>query len=315
MNPNISTWRRQVCGDLTSAFDFAHPNTNFPSIAGVAELDCPDGITPAVPSPQTFPSQESGARIPMPLPYQSNARCALNTSGNSFALIMTNWGAASVHFGVYANAYRTDGPWPFDVNTTNSASMSFSTAGLYDFSCYGPNGFQRRFAGNITADFQKIEAASLLNPVNGGIKIELDNATASTVTFTITNGYTSGSVAYPVSAHTTNLVNVGSETNNGFYDVTVTASADSAFLRRFLGRVETYVAPFVSGGDLLPDGTFQFSFSAPAGQPYRILATTNLLDPASWVAILSGTFGPQPVLFTESNMSSRPARFYRLASP
>ena len=29
--PNISAWRRQVCGDLTSAFDFAHPNTNYPA--------------------------------------------------------------------------------------------------------------------------------------------------------------------------------------------------------------------------------------------------------------------------------------------
>jgi phospholipase C len=229
---------------------------------------------------------------------------------------MTNWGAASVHFGVYANAYRTDGPWPFDVNTTNSASILFSTSGLYDFSAYGPNGFQRRFAGSITADFQKIEAISILNPVNGGIKIELDNATASTVTFSVTNGYAAnGSAIYPVPAHTTNVLSVGSETNNGFYDITVNASADSLFLRRFLGRVETYVAPVVSGGKMLADGTFQFSFSGPAGQPYRVLATTNLLDVVSWVVVRSGTFGTQPVVFTETNVASLPARFYRLASP
>ena len=227
---------------------------------------------------------------------------------------MTNWGAASVHFGVYPNAYRTDGPWQFDVNTTNSATMTFSTSGLYDFSCYGPNGFQRRFAGSITADFQKIEAVSIFNPVNGGIKIELDNATASTVTFALTNGYIAGSASYPVPAHTTNLVNVGSETNNSFYDVTVTASADSLFLRRFLGRVETYVPPTVSAGKVLADGAFQFSFSGPAGQPYHVLANTNLLDSASWTAILSGIFGPQPAIFIETN-ASRPARFYRLASP
>ena len=98
-------------------------------------------------------------------------------------------------------------------------------------------------------------------------------------------------------------------------DDTFTATADNSFLRRFLGRVETYVPPVVSGGKLLADGAFQFSFSGPAGQPYRVLATTNLPDAASWVAILSGIFGPQPVLFTETNVSSRPARFYRLSSP
>jgi phospholipase C len=26
--PNITTWRRAICGDLTSAFDFGHPNKN-----------------------------------------------------------------------------------------------------------------------------------------------------------------------------------------------------------------------------------------------------------------------------------------------
>jgi hypothetical protein len=66
---------------------------------------------------------------------------------------------------------------------------------------------------------------------------------------------------------------------------------------------------------MLADGTFQFTFSGPAGQPYRILATTNLQDTASWVAVLSGIFGAQPAVFIESNVSSRPARFYRLASP
>ena len=100
----------------------------------------------------------------MPLPYQPNASCALNLATSAFTITMTNSGSASVHFGVYPNAYRNDGPWPFDVNTINSASASFSTAataGKYDFSCYGPNGFQRRFAGNITNDFQKIEAFSI----------------------------------------------------------------------------------------------------------------------------------------------------------
>ena len=154
------------------------------------------------------------------------------------------------------------------------------------------------------------------NPVNGGIKIELDNPSSSSVTFVLTNGYAAnGSASHPVPAHSTNVVNVGSETNNGFYDVTVTASADSLFVRRFLGRVETYVPPTVSGGKLLADGIFQFSFSGPSGQPYKVLATTNLVDAASWVVVLSGTFGTQPALFTETNVFAGPARFYRLASP
>src|SRR5438046_229601 len=129
--------------------------------------------------------------------------------------------------------------------------MTFNTSKLYDFSYYNPNGFQQRFANNITTDFQKIETVSIFNPVNDRIKIELDNATTSTVTFTLTNDYTAESASYPVPAHTTNLVNVGSETNNSFYDVTVTASADNLFLKRFLGRIKTYVPPTISANKML----------------------------------------------------------------
>ncbi|EEF57643.1 phosphocholine-specific phospholipase C [Pedosphaera parvula] len=318
-NSNISAWRRQVCGDMTSAFDFAHPNPDYPIIPGVATVECPVGETPAVPSPQSFPIQESGSMVPMPLPYQPDASCTLNSATSTFTITMTNTGAASVHFGVYANAFRTDGPWPFDVDTTGSANASFSTtatAGKYDFTCYGPNGFQRRFAGSISSDFQKIEAVSVLNPANAGIKIALANSSSTAVTFTVTNGYVvAGSANYIVPAHTTNLINVGSETNNGFYDITVKASADAAFVRRFLGRVEAYVTPMVSGGKLLTNGAFQFSFSGPLAQPFHVMATTNLSNPSSWVSVMSGTFGTDPVTYTETNPSAQSARFYHVVSP
>jgi phospholipase C len=318
-NPNISAWRRQVCGNLTSAFDFAHPNLSYPAMPSVAELSCPSGTTPPVPSPQTMPTQESGTLVHMPLPYQPNASCALNLGASTVTINMTNSGAASVHFGIYPNAYRNDGAWPFDVDTTNSASMSFSTsgtAGKYDFTCYGPNGFQRRFAGSITNDAQKIEALSILDPVNGGMKIELDNSSASTVTFGVTNGYViSGLSNYIVPAHSTNVINIGSETNAGFYDIKVTASSDSLFVRRFLGRVETFVPPSVFGGKVSGNGAFQFSFSGPLAQPFHVLASTNLLSPASWTPVLSGSFGPDPSIYTETNNPALAFRFYKVVSP
>ena len=241
--PNISAWRRQVCGDLTSAFDFAHIDTNYVFQSGVSPISCGSGTTPTVPSPQIFPTQETGAVVALPLPYQPNAFCTLDFAANTFSLTMTNAGEASVHFGIYPNKYRTDGPWPFDVTSRQTAAATFSlttTAGKYDFSCYGPNGYQRRFAGNLSADYQKIEATGFINPVIGGIKILLANTSASAVTFTVTNAYVAGGlVSISVPANSTNIFNVSSETNGGFYDVTVTASADAFFLRRFMGRVES----------------------------------------------------------------------------
>jgi Domain of unknown function (DUF756) len=232
---------------------------------------------------------------------------------------MTNAGAASVHFGVYPNAFRGDGPWPFDVATTNSTSMTFdvsASGGKYDFSCYGPNGFQRRFAGNLGADYQKIEAVSLLNPSIAGIAIALTNASASTVSFTITNGYTlHGSTTYTVSAHSVNVVNVGSETHNGYYDVTVTSGADSSFVRRFLGRVEPVVPPVIASSRGLASGNFQFHFSGLAGQTYKVMTATNLSSSANWTELLSGSFDNNAITFTETNTAGQPMRFYRVISP
>src|SRR5439155_5398391 len=43
LEPNISPWRRLICGDLTSAFDFKNPNTNFPSLPSVTGVNCSGG--------------------------------------------------------------------------------------------------------------------------------------------------------------------------------------------------------------------------------------------------------------------------------
>jgi len=321
--PNISAWRRQVCGDLTSAVDFAHPNTNRPVLAGVTGISCDTGETPAVPSPQVFPVQEAGTLTPLPLPYQPDAFCTLNLGANTVAITMTNSGTASVHFGVYPNAYRNDGPWPFDVVSGQSSSLSLAaTAGKYDFTCYGPDGFQRRFAGSLTADYHQLEALGDINPAIGGIKLELVNATAATVAFTVTNGYLAGAVNnYVVLANHTNLVNVGSETNNGLYDVTVTTSADSLFLRRFLGRVQTSanVSALTSsknpsvfgdnvtfttmlGGYGTPTGSVQFRTNGvAAGAPVGLIngtasiTTGSLAFGTNWIAAeYAGDFLNQP---------------------
>jgi autotransporter-associated beta strand protein len=64
------------------------------------------------------------------------------------------------------------------------------------------------------------------------------------------------------------------------------------------------------GQDLAISGT------GTAGQPYRILATTNLALPAvSWTQVGSGTFEGGVFSFTETNVAKYPQRFYRVISP
>jgi hypothetical protein len=79
--------------------------------------------------------------------------------------------------------------------------------------------------------------------------------------------------------------------------------------------VEAYTPPTLAAGIVTANGAFRFSFSGPAGQPYRVLMTTSLDEPANWESVLSGIFGTNPVTYTEPNPSSEAARFYRVMSP
>ena len=110
LEPNISPWRRLICGDLTSVFDFNNPNTNFPSLPSIRGVNCSGVVSPSIPPIQTMPAQESGALIAPPLPYQPNATSYTDCAGSRFYIVMTNSGAAAVHYAIYPNAYRTDGP-------------------------------------------------------------------------------------------------------------------------------------------------------------------------------------------------------------
>jgi phospholipase C len=62
--PNLSSWRRKVTGDLTSAFNFAAvPHTGVPSLPNVTASTalCVGGSPVTVPK-QAFPRQERGKR-------------------------------------------------------------------------------------------------------------------------------------------------------------------------------------------------------------------------------------------------------------
>jgi len=249
--PYISAWRRQVCGDLTNCLDFSHPNTNYPSLAGVSAISCSSGLTPAVPSPQAMPVQEAGTLIARPLPYQPNTTSFCNPVAGNFNLVLTNSGSASVHFAVYPNAWRSDGPWPYDVlpgSTTNATFNVLTNRGNYDFTAYGPNGFVRRFAGNINTNGNATEVNVYLNPLAQNIELALANGTLSPVTYYVTNNYPTNGTAITVPAYSTNAVQFLANTNNGWYDVTVTGGSGGSFLRQFAGHIETNGEPgsFVS---------------------------------------------------------------------
>lgn len=71
--PNLTAWRRSVTGDMTSAFNFAAPDTSIPTLPSTVTPDAQTitqcatslaGTAPyPVPNPQSLPRQESGKPV------------------------------------------------------------------------------------------------------------------------------------------------------------------------------------------------------------------------------------------------------------
>ena len=81
-NPNITPWRKAVCGDLTSAFNFATPNAAAVTLPGTAAYVPPNAArttvsyVPLPPAVQSMPVQERGTRPARAVPYRLNVTAA-----------------------------------------------------------------------------------------------------------------------------------------------------------------------------------------------------------------------------------------------
>ncbi|MFI9274455.1 phosphocholine-specific phospholipase C [Kitasatospora sp. NPDC052896] len=275
--PNISDWRRQVCGDLTGAFDFGSPVYGLPALPDtsyqIGQSSCTLLPNP-IPTNNSMPSQEPGTKPARALPYQPNGsvdRLEFDAAGKILLWMkMSNEGeqaTSAAHFAIYANQYRSGGPWQYTVPAYDPASGADGTAedffnigsgygdGAYDLTLIGPNRFLRRVTGNATNAGQYAETTSSYaaapNTGQQAVWFTMTNAAGSgrTATFTITsNQYRSdGPWTYqvPAGGSVFDYFNAVAYTN-GWYDFTVTVDLDASWSRRFTGHLETGT-PSVTG--------------------------------------------------------------------
>jgi N-acetylneuraminic acid mutarotase len=84
---------------------------------------------------------------------------------------------------------------------------------------------------------------------------------------------------------------------------------------------ELYVSSLnpITNPTRLGDGSFQFRFSNPSGSSYSVLASTNVAAPLNtWSNLGTATETPPgsgQFLFTDSQATNYPRRFYRVSSP
>ncbi len=271
MEPNISAWRRTVCGDLTSCFDFTAPNAALaalPETSGAADKAAalPKRTTPTTPAEIIAPVQASGVRRSRGLPYDLEV-LELETGG-ALRLHFGNKGRAGAVFHVY-DALRMDvPPRRYTVEPGKSLSDEWP-AGPYDVRVIGPNGFSRAFAGSgAGVDARRPIPTFVKIPVVGG-------PLAFNVGFGVAWRRETGlinvrSPAYPTAMDEQTLHAPPRNTStrvehswslartNGWYDFVLTRSGDPAWQRRYAGRIETGRAttsdPAMGGPALLQQG-------------------------------------------------------------
>ncbi|MGW7230396.1 phosphocholine-specific phospholipase C [Streptomyces cyaneofuscatus] len=245
--PNISPWRRAVCGDLTSAFDFGRTEPAPDDLPDTSAYEPPDrerhpDYRPVPPAVGAMPAQEPGSRPTRPLPYEPYVDAAVEPDSGKIALTFSPGTAAGAQFHV-TSANRTDAPWTYTAGAGRTLTDRWNSAysgGSHDLTVHGPNGFLRTFRSpGATAG---PEATARHNATSGNLDLTLTNSGATDAVLTIANAYGGAEQAVTVRPGATVSRTVDLRAGKRWYDVSVTADAEPGFLRRFAGHVETGAA-------------------------------------------------------------------------
>ena len=236
--PNISPWRRAVCGDLTSAFDFGRTDNSVPRLPSTAGYAPPDDqrhpdYVPKPPRDGDLPTQEPGTRRARAVSY--DLRVEGRFAPGTLNLRFTAAGPLGAAFQVRSQLDQA-GPWTYTVGPGASLAATFAPAtSSYDYAVHGPNGFYREFAGTTP------RAGVDVTSVSSGTQL----------TLTITNRGDTADLAiadfYRLGVRQTfrlphggqRIVVVDASASSGWYDVALTSHQDPAFVRRLAGHLET----------------------------------------------------------------------------
>ncbi|MER5733054.1 phospholipase C, phosphocholine-specific [Streptomyces sp. NPDC002138] len=249
--PNISPWRRAVCGDLTAAFDFTQADAGpaaLPSTTGYlpADHNAHASYHPVPPATGALPVQEPGSKPTRALGYAPYVDGQATVSTGKFTLTFASGPTLGAHFHC-TSGNRTDGPWPYTVEAgktlADTWSTSSSTGNQINLTVWGPNGFLRTFKGPAKKAGPEVTARHAA--ASGNLTLSMTNAGTAAVNLTVTNAYGGAAQTFKVLPGATVPYTVNLQATGRWYDVKVVSDADATFLRRFAGHVETG-APGVS---------------------------------------------------------------------
>ncbi|MGC1548945.1 MAG: phospholipase C, phosphocholine-specific [Rhodanobacter sp.] len=239
---NISAWRRTICGDLTSAFDFSNSETKRAELPSTNAYVPPDKLrhpdySPTPPTNQALPDQEPGLRLARAVPYELRVAGRPNQDGR-LCIDFENAGRAGACFHV-RSATASAGPWYYTVESGKSLSDTWPAQSAYDLSVYGPNGFLRQFKGNLASSQTTLIVISRYDVARGHLELVLANEGKAPCEASVENSYNHESISYLLAPGQRIEKSWHLENSYGWYDLIVRANAEDGFLQRLAGHVET----------------------------------------------------------------------------
>jgi len=274
-SPNISSWRRHICGDLVSVFrpyhgekfplpDFEKRNDviahiqnakNKPRQAVPQPLDAKeiqkinDHPSFSQKSSDWMPQQEKGTRNACALPYELYADCTSDANRITVQFASKNVGAP---FSVYTPTSYSGNfgkCWAYAVTAVDTLNGSFDidkfANNQYNLCIDGPNGFFRHFMGNtktpqldVSCNYEPSKISR--KQLTGNILLTLKNHKAHPVVIVLTdNAYGKRTQHVKIAANNHKTIAIDLSQSNAWYDFSVQIEGSATFLRRYAGHVET----------------------------------------------------------------------------
>ena len=252
--PNISPWRRAVCGDLTSTLDFTRPDTSrlpaWPQTLAPAQRAAalPGRSKPVAAAEPVAAQQEAGTRRSRALPYELHVHGEVQPGKRTLQLLFANSGTAAAVFHVYDRLQLAQVPRRYTVEPGRSLSGAWALQqerGGYDLWVLGPNGFHRHFTGELGQSALEVELGYL--PHRGELRAMLRNTAGGELHCEfVANAYRSAEPQPHRLAARSGAEQTWQIAGSGhWYDFTLRVAQWPGFSRRFAGRMETG-APSIS---------------------------------------------------------------------
>jgi phospholipase C len=275
---NISSWRRTICGDLTSVFrpyngeklkklafldrdefvksihkaQFRNVPSNFKKLSE----DDLDQLKQGKDLTGLLPKQEKGIRDATALPYELNVYGWLDKDRKTFFLDfeagnkLFGKSAAGAPFTVYApGKYKNEEAqnWSYAVSAGDNIMDSWKLEDFdnnhYHLRVYGPNGFFREFKGtenDVDYEVSLNRMSSKMETISD-LTLQITNLTDQVIELELTdNSYNTGNKTFSAAPGNAGAVPIRLDLSKsyGWYDFSLKIKGQEDFEKRYAGRVE-----------------------------------------------------------------------------